>query len=410
MRVVHVIAGDLNGGAAKGAYLLHQSLLQSGVISHVLSNGNVNRTDMEITSIKNNFVKRLFNLIRFKLDQIANVIYSVDESNYFSNGLIGYDITKERVVKEADIIHLHWINAGFVNVRHLKKLGKPIVWTLRDMWPFTGGCHYSMGCEKFISTCGKCPVLHSNSKYDLSSIVFKYKKKYLLSDIKCVAISNWLKEQAQQSVLMQNHDIRMINNAIDVNVFTPIGKTVARDKLGIQTKKKILLVGAANISHKYKGFDKFLQSLLYLDPENYLLCFFGKLNECIMDNMKFEFKNFGYVNELKKLQTIYSASDVFIAPSIFEAFGKTIAESMACGVPVVCFDATGPKDIVRHKVDGYKVLPYDLKDMAHGIEWVAYNEEYQTLALNARNKIVKEFSLEIAAKKYIQLYEELINE
>ncbi len=140
------------------------------------------------------------------------------------------------------------------------------------------------------------------------------------------------------------------------------------------------------------------------------MCFFGKLDKNSIENIGFEYKNFGFVHDSVSLRLIYSAADVFVAPSVMDAFGKTIAESMACGTPVVCFDATGPKDIVSHKVDGYKAKPFDTTDMAKGIEWILKAPNYNELCQNAREKVVSKFDSSIVAKKYIDLYKEILND
>jgi len=121
----------------------------------------------------------------------------------------------------------------------------------------------------------------------------------------------------------------------------------------------------------------------------------------------FGYKNFGFLYDLVSLRLLYSGADVFVAPSIMDAFGKTIAESMACGTPVVCFDVTGPKDIVTHKIDGYLAKPFDTDDLANGIEWIINNEDYDKLCRNAREKVLREFDSKVVARKYIKLYEEV---
>ena len=145
-----------------------------------------------------------------------------------------------------------------------------------------------------------------------------------------------------------------------------------------------------------------------MDKTKYFLCFFGKLDSKIIENLGFEYKNFGYLNDNISLRLTYSCADVFVAPSLMEAFGKTLAESMACRTPAVCFDATGPKDIITHKVDGYKAKPFEGEDLANGIEWVLNNDNYDKLCRNARKKVMENFDIKVIAEKYKKLYKEII--
>jgi len=408
LRILHIIAGDLNGGAGKGAYILHQALVASGVKSKVFTNSKVAIEDKSITTILISEKAKLLNMLRARLDRLPSLFYK-DRGNVLSGGFFGFDFTQTKEYRDADIIHLHWINSAFVDIKDLRKIDKPIVWTMRDMWPMTGGCHYAMECENYQYGCGKCQLLKSNIENDLSRIILKRKKKYLPKTIKMIGISHWISDLARNSTLFKNYDIRTISNNININDFFPLKKSVAREILGIMTNKKIILCGATQPKDYYKGFNKFIQAINILNKEDYYLCFFGKLDENLVSSLGFEYKNFGFLYDVVSLRLLYSSADVFVAPSIMDAFGKTIAESMACKTPVVCFNATGPKDIVSHKIDGYSAVAFDVEDLANGIEWILNNNQYDMLCHNAREKIIKEFDSSIIAKKYIQLYEEILN-
>jgi len=293
-------------------------------------------------------------------------------------------------------------------MRHLTKIKKPIVWTMRDMWPMTGGCHYSLNCENYKIGCGRCKQLNSKRNRDLSSWIIRRKRKYLSKNIKFIGISNWLSREAQKSKLLENFDIRTIGNNISTKEFSPLDKKIAKKILGIRTNKKIILVGSKNLKDFYKGFDKYLEAIKKLDKTKYFLCSFGELDSKILKILGFEYKNFGTLYDVTSLRILYSASNVFVAPSVQEAFGKTLIEAMACGTSVVCFNATGPKDIIAHKVDGYKAKPFESKDLARGIEWVLNNKNYDKLCQNARKKVVENFDIKVIASKYKKLYEEIL--
>ena len=409
MKILHIVAGDLSGGAARGAYWLHLGLKEIGVNSRIFTNSKIIVDDDCITSTTTSKQKKALNLIRAQVDGAPAILYRKRSNRIFSSGLIGTDFTKTNEYLEADIIHLHWINGGFVNIKHLNSISKPIVWTMRDMWPMTGGCHYSMDCDNYKIGCGHCKQLNSKRELDLSKYILKRKKKYFPKHMKLVGISSWLSDKAKEAEVFRGYDVKTIKNNIDTKVFFVIDKKLAREALGIKTTKKIILCGAADLNDFYKGFNKFLEALDQLKRSKYFLCFFGKLDKNIIDNLGFEYKSYGFLHDPVSLRLVYSCADTFVAPSIMDAFGKTLAESMACGTPVVSFDATGPKDIVTHKEDGYKAKPFDSADLAVGIEWVCEFEDHYKLCNNARQKATREFDNIVVAREYKQLYKSLLS-
>lgn len=410
MKVLHLAGGELRGGAGRGAYWLHQGLIELGVDSKILSNAKDTLGDSTVESITKTKKQKIINMLRAQLDSLPTCLYPKRKRVIFSTSFFGYDFTKHPLYHWADIIHLHWINGVFVNIKHLSKVKKPIIWTMRDMWPMTGGCHYSIDCEGFKSGCGNCKQLNSKSNYDLSWWIVKRKIKYFPKNMKIVAISHWLGDKAKESIIFKDFDIRTIPNNVNCKEFFPVEKKIARDILGINTNKKVILTGAQSLKDFYKGFVKFIEAVKSLDKNKYLLVFFGNLDDDALNDFGFEYKNFGFLYDIVSLQLLYSAADVFVAPSIMDAFGKTLAESMACGTPVVCFDATGPRDIVSHKIDGYKAKPFDPTDLANGIEWILNTSNYEEICKNAREKVLKDFDSRVVAQRYIELYKEVLRE
>ncbi len=407
MNVLHITSGPLSGGAARGATGLHLSLKEKGVSSKILTNDCPNISDDSFISLNNSYLSKVNNLFRAKVDENLSFFYRNREAYIFSTGLIGYNLKKVKEIKGADIIHLHWINGGMVNFKDLLEIDKPIIWTIRDMWPFTGGCHYSMQCDGYKYNCHYCSQLHAKSRYNLASFILKRKKRLFPKKMKIVGISRWLSSKAMTSSVFKCFDIQTIFNNIDSKVFSPVNKTTARELLGIYTDKKILLCGAIRLNDFYKGFKYYIDALKKLDRDKYLLVFFGNFESRIVETLGFEYLEFGYLSDEIFLRTLYSSADVFIAPSVMEAFGKTLAESMSCGTPVVCFDATGPKDIVDHKINGYRARAFSSSDLATGIEWVVNCESYQNLVNNGVLKIKNSFDSSIIADQYIKLYSEL---
>jgi len=411
MNILHLISGDLSsGGAARGAYWLHLGLRKLGVNSKVLTNSQDVMGDISVTSILKGKISKLEKMITGQLDSLPLMLYPNRKQNdIFSTGLVGYNFIKTPEYQQADIIHLHWINNGFVNIKDLSKIDKPIVWTIRDMWPFTGGCHISYDCDRYKNGCGNCRHLNSKSSFDLSKIIYSRKIKYYPKTMEVVGISDWISEEAKKSNIFREISVKTIANSIDTSVFYPTDKSLARKALGIEKGKRIILTGAGNLRDPYKGFDKYLEAVSILDRKKYLLCFFGNLDKTVIEGLGFECKTYGAIRDSEFLRLVYSSSDVFVASSVMEPFGKTLVEAMSCGTPVACFDATGPKDIVTHLIDGYKAKPFDSVDLADGIEWIINNHNYDKLCENAIKNASSKFDNVVIAERYIDLYTRMLS-
>ena len=412
--VLHLVSGELSGGAAKGAYNLHCALLEQGFPSSILSSSthipeNAKNTYSTIHSQNDKYL----NALKSRIDTLPTRLYSKRLQRIFSNNFIGYNILNHEIYKKADIIHLHWINNAFISLKTLSQIHKPIVWTIRDMWAMTGGCHYAMGkeqlCDRFQHSCGKCPTLASKTKYDLSFLNLKAKARFYPKTMQLIALSSFIQESIAKSSLLKNLPLAVIPNCIDTSVFAPFDKQIAKSLLNISTNKQIILCGANNPKDFYKGFSYLLKAFECLDSNRYFLCFFGKLDSSSIKG--FEFKNFGFQHSDVMLRLLYNASDVFVAPSVLEAFGKTIAESLSCGIPVVSFDYSAPRDIIHHKHNGYLAHSFDSKNLAEGIEWILNLDSvsYENLSHNARVSVQERFSFEKIAKSYIEIYRQISN-
>lgn len=411
IKVLHLVGGSIYGGAAKGAYTLHKALSKYGIESKLLTNSRDEINDPTVININRTRRQNISNFINRKLDNLPTHLYPNRRKTIFSTSLAGYNFLKNPHYEWADIIHLHWINDGFLNIKHLSDIeNKSIIWTMRDMWPMTGGCHAAeaLGCTRYQNKCGKCIQLDSDCRFDLSSFVYKRKRKYLPERMTLVGISNWLSECARRSSLFSDFNIITIPNNINTKDFFPIDKMIAKDILGVPVDKKIILVEGHDPYQFYKGFGKFIDNLKYMDNrQNLFLLLFGDFLEEVVDDIDMEYRNLGYLNDLISLRVAYSCADVFVSPSNMDAFGKTIAEAMSCGTPAVCFGATGPKEIVAHKVNGYKAKPFCYDDLFYGINWVLDNSGNSELNKCARDKIVGEFDSHTIASKYIQLYKNI---
>lgn len=407
MRVLHLVAGELTGGAARGAYWLHRGLCEIGVESHLLTNSRETYGDRSVTSLNINAVDKVKYSLLSHLDNLPKYLYRNRKDFIYNTGVAGIDITGHALYESADIVHLHWIN-GLIGMSSLRKVKKPLIWTMRDMWPMTGGCHYSMECDRYKAGCGKCSQLGSTNERDLSANIVQYKKKVLPKTMRLVGISNWLSQCARESEVFCLYDISTISNNINTKEFFPVDKAPVRGILGLHTEKKIVLIGSTTLKDFYKGFSLFRDSLRYLDLSGIHLVVFGMAADEDIRELGIEYTILGKLTDTLALRLAYSVADVFVAPSRMDAFGKTLAESLACGTPVVCFDATGPKDIVSHKETGYKAVPFEPEDLAAGIDWVlsCSDDEYTELCTASRKRAVECFDSKVIATQYKKLYEE----
>jgi glycosyltransferase involved in cell wall biosynthesis len=404
IKVLHIVGGHCTGGAFKGANILHQALLELNINSKILNDTHHKTThsfsenlDKNIVYINNNFLNKLFNKIFIYSEKILKSIYLHSPRSTFTLGFFGFDITKLKEYREAHIIHIHWLSQGFINLSSFSKIKKPVIWTMRDMWPFTGGSHYSSDFEKY-------------EKTHLSKMIQNFKKKNFNKNFQFIAISDWLKKEAEKSSVLKNYNIKRIYNNIDIKDFKFIEKNSARFILNIKTKKKIILYGAQNPQSKRKGWNIFVETLEKLDKSKYFVLIFGNFwSQKVLNEIGIEYNNIGFIDDKKKLNAIYSSADLFVASSIQEAFGKTWVEAMACETPVVCFDKTCASEIIDHKINGYVAKNFEAKELKEGIEWLCNNFKSKRFNQNnLRSKIIN-FDAKFIAKKYIDLYKNSLN-
>lgn len=409
MKVLHLVAGQMTGGATRGAYWLHQALRGLGVDSQLLTNSKDSFGDESVISLADSAIGKLKFAVISRMGQAPVKAYPNRKRVIFNTGFDGVDFTRHSAYASADLVHLHWVS-GLVSTRVLRKIEKPVIWTLRDMWPFTGGCHYSMDCEQFMQGCGKCPQLGSSRVSDLSRFIARHKRASVPKDIHIVGISRWLADCASRSSVFRGRQVQMISNNVDTRLFSPFPKDQARQALGLDVGKRIVLIGAGYIADFYKGFDLFLEALKSLRKENVHFVVFGKSGDGDLDSLGAKSTNLGYLSDSEALRMAYSAADVFVAPSRMDAFGKTLVEAMLCGTPVVAFNATGPKDIVEHRRTGYLAEPFSSQDLALGIEWVLDQapEAYAEMCRASHDRAQQNFDSRVIARQYVELYRDAL--
>jgi len=432
MKIMIISINDISGGAARAAFRLHESLLQSSIDSQMLVMDKKSDIDSVVTpygskNILNKIYHKTLRIFYTAYEQLLLKKYKQLKNSQWGPFLPAI-IKNPRLVKginkmKPDIVHLHWIYAGMLSIEDIAKIKMPIIWSLHDQWAFTGGCCYVANeqvtlnsdfntmCEKYTTQCGKCPFLNSNKTKDLSHSVLKRKEKIFTktSSITIIGLSQWLADCAKKSVVFANRNIVCLPNPINTNIFKPIDKFHSRILWNLPQYKKLILFGAIfATSIPHKGYDLLLEALSKVSSENIELVVFGASKP--KNSLAFPFKvNYlGNLHDDVSLISLYNACDVMLVPSRRENLSNTIMESLACANPVVAFDIGGNSDMIEHKKNGYLAQAFDTFDFAKGIDWVLNNENYDELCKNARDKVVREFDYAVVAKKYINLYEKIL--
>jgi glycosyltransferase involved in cell wall biosynthesis len=413
MKVVLLNSSDTEGGAARAAYRLHQGLEQIGVSSQMLV-GNKRSGDPNVISSQNSITNK-FDKIISTLSNSPLRLYPNRNPGIFSTEWLPDSLPGQIAKIQPDIINLHWVCGGYLQVETMPKFSQPLVWTLHDMWPFTGGCHYSEDCDRYTQSCGSCPQLHSHKEFDLSRWVWQRKAKAWKNlTFTLVTPSKWLAQCSEKSSLFRDRPVVTIPNGLDTHKFKPINRQFAREILNLPQDKQLLLFGAMQgTGDRWKGFSLLQGAIQELTKsglrDQIELVVFGASKFSHQSDLGFKTHYLGRLNDDIVLAMAYSAVDVMIVPSLYESFGQTASESLACGTPVVAFNATGLKDIVDQMENGYLAKPYETEDLARGIAWVLENpERHQKLSTNAREKAEREFTQELQASRYLSIFKELV--
>jgi len=379
MKVLLLSTYENTGGAAIAAGRLMQALNKNGVEAAMICRRNLSWWKGKPQSWSS-IAERLF-ILGNNISTFEN-LWSMDYAN------CGQDITRTKEYIEADVIHLHWINQGFLSYNELEKIvnsGKRIVWTMHDEWCFTGGCHYTNDCKQYQTECKNCIYEKKNALYKASHKAWE--KKILLYDkrnITFVACSNWLKDVSKEKKLAQGQHIISIPNTIDTEIYKPCLK---------QENKKVLFV-AQNVNDKRKGLE-------YLDEAIKILKNNGKNMEVLALG-----RDIPYISNQQEMAALYAKVACFVTPSLQDNLPNTIMESMACGTPCVGFNVGGIPEMIDHKQNGYVAQYKDAADLANGISYVIKNQVI--LGTKAREKVLNSYSEAKVAEQYIKVYNSLI--
>jgi glycosyltransferase involved in cell wall biosynthesis len=413
LNVVHLSTYDAEGGAARAATRLHLGLKNIGIKSTMIVGRKLtNFFEIQQLHRELRWFSRLFRSVKARLDA-APLFFNFQKMH--TPWTIGWwsDRKIMRSLDAGSIVHLHWVGGGYLSLQNILAIKNPLVWTLHDAWPFTGGCHVVGECRKFFDNCGACEQLGSSFQKDLSWIGITRRKKLLSSGQKIfVAPSSWMQDLAKSSTILGNADVRVIPNGVDTKIFKPIKKSLAREKLQLSVEKKYILFSANNVlGDSNKGFERF-RNIITLLKERFSsaeveIIIIGKVRGKIQIDLPIH--NFGYQSTQDNMALLYSAADVVCVPSTQESFGLVALEAMSCGTPVIAYRTSGLIDIVVDGETGFLAEPYSEQDFADQLFTLLSDTNLQgKMASASRQRALKKFDQLIVVNQYLEVYKELL--
>lgn len=411
MKVLFVSASDRIGGAAIATHRLHTALQREGLESHMLvwrkvtGDPTVHRLAPRLSPWQ--WARRRLAALRHSRRLRDNP--RAAESGYWSLNLFSYPIAAAINAFGADIVHLNWVGDNFLPIDEVAKISAPIVWSLQDMWAFTGGCHTAYDCLKFQTGCGGCPQLASPSPRDASARIIRNKLNAWSSvPMTIVCPSRWMADCVRSSVLLKSKAIEVIGNSVDPAVFKPIDQVVARRAFNLPTDKKLILFGAiGGTSDPHKGFRFLREALRGLAEQSAIeVVTFGGQHAVDL-GLSQPCHQIGALRDEVSLSLLYSAADVYVLPSLQESFGNTLVEAIACGAPCVTFDGSGAADVVQHRQSGYVARLEDSADLLDGINWVLAQS---WPANKLHESIIARYGSKQVASQAIKVYESLLGD
>lgn len=415
MRVLLLNTSEQTGGAAIAAHRLLTALNKNGVKATMLVRDATGR-DRNVRQLTPSPGLRA----KFVMERAAiwatngfsrKHLFEIDPATH------GTDVTAYDCFHDADVIHLHWVNQGFLSMKDLTKIfrsGKPVVWTLHDMWPLTGICHYARECDRWLSSCGRCPLLARPGDNDLSHRTFLKKRQLFgLGRAHVVACSDWLADLARRAPALQGTPVSSIPNPIDTDFFSPSSRETARRRLGLPVEKRLLLFSAFQAADPLKGVDYLVEAVARLvaarpDLRQRLgIIIAGHGSEAFRDRFAVPAWPQGYVEGREAMRLLFRAADVLAMPSMADNLPNTIVEAMSCGVPCVGFRIGGLPQLITHGADGYLARYRDADDLAEGIRTTLFQPGLDTLRRAAREKALHTYSETAVAGRYAAIYQRL---
>lgn len=414
MKVLHVNFYDISGGAAIAANRLHNELRNKGIDSRCFVRKKIT-TDNYIYSPQGT-ITDIRNKLNIQIEQMVKRVIANKKIESLSIGFLPDTNLKYIKKNNPDLVHLHWINGGFLNIATIAKINKLLIWTFHDMWPACGTEHYLENSYRYKEGFQQDIVQHKYSIFDINRFIYKKKIKHWknIKNLVIVCPSKWLSNKIKESFVFKDKRIETIYNGIDLDFFKPLNKSSIRKSLKLSVNKKIILFGIANnVNNVRKGSDFLLEifkilSTIY-NPQNIEILIFGGYNKKI-NISGYDVIYLGNLANPEELVKYYALSDIFLLPSREDNLPNTAIESIACGTPVIGFDVGGVSEIISHGYNGYLIEPFNTNAFALSIKKILEmdNKEYLNLSKNSRSTAKDKFDIKIMANKYVQLYHEII--
>ncbi|WP_026100894.1 glycosyltransferase family 4 protein [Synechococcus sp. PCC 7336] len=404
MKVLHFNQADMIGGAAIAAYRLHHCLAEKGINSSILA-------DVSKSPDPNIFLFKRLRLV----EKLSSRLFWLFGLNYI-NIASTFSVSRYPIYKEADILNFHNLHGGYFNYLALPNLTahKCAVFTLHDMWSFTGHCAYSFECDRWKIGCGQCPHLNTYPAIPRDSTALGWKIKrwvFKHSNLTIVTPSQWLANLARQSFL-SHFSIHYIPNGLDISIYQPLDRQVCRTTLGLPANKKVLFFTAQSFNDSRKGADLLVAALQKLPDalkSDLVLMTMGEGGEALAAYADIPAMPLGYIDGDRHKALAYSAADLFVFPTRADNLPIVLQESMACGTPMVSFSVGGVAELVRPGITGLLAQPEDPADFATKIvELLEDDSLRQKMAEHCRTIAVEEYSIELQAERYINLYREIL--
>lgn len=408
MQCVHFSHSDSGGGAARAAYRIHHALRRHGIDSMMCVN-SANSGDWTVQGPVGK-VAKLVVRVRPQAAALARALLRTENSILHSPNILPSAWSRRFNSSGIDVAHLHWVAGEMMSIADIGRFRKPVVWTFHDMWAFCGAEHYTedLRWRESYSSVNR-PAYEGG--FDLNRWTWRRKKKHWQRPMHIVTPSHWLSDCVRESALMHDWPVTVVPNAIDTDAWQPIEKRFARELFGLPKDAPIALFGAIGGGKDYrKGFDLLRGALdtLLGEVSGLELLVFGELPPKDPVDLAFPIHYVGHLHDELSLRVLYSAADVLVIPSRQDNLPNTGVEALACGTPVVAFDAGGLPDIVQHQVSGYLAKAFDVTDLANGIRWVLENATDSGLGSNARKHAVSLFSYPVVARQYEKVYQSVI--
>ena len=404
---------DGGGGAGRAAYRLLQGLREQGVRAQMEALDLVSG-DPAVQGPQTRF-GTFAGLMRSSVDRLPLGVAMRGPRPMFSPAWLPERLA-QRVRRSApEVVHLHWVSGGMLRIESLARIARPLIWTMHDMWTFTGGCHYDAGCGRYVEACGRCPVLGSSRQSDLSSWVMRRKRRAWRGvPITLVAPSRWLADRARASSLFRDQTVQVIPNGLDLDRFQPVDPGLARRLLGVPPDRSYLLFGALDPEgERRKGFGLLQAALQRLAESGWRdrldLLVVGSSAPAVPLDLGLRTRYLGLLRDELSMALALAAADAVVVPSTQENLPNMAVEAFACGRPCVGLAVGGLPEIVEDGVNGRLARTLEPADLAQAIAWVL-GDDTRRLALGrqARRKAEEAFDLRRVARCYADLYREVI--